>query len=39
MKTFQQQFSELKAFLERNGLEFLVVGGVVKAIEATGGGK
>ena len=28
MKTFQQQFSELKAFLERNGLEFLVVGGV-----------
>ena len=28
MKTFQQQFSELKAFLERNGLEFLIVGGV-----------
>ena len=28
MKTFPQQFSELKAFLERNGLSFLVVGGV-----------
>lgn len=24
MKTFQQQFSELKAFLDRNGLDFLV---------------
>lgn len=28
VKTFQQQFSELKAFLDRNGLDFLVVGGV-----------
>ena len=28
MKTFQQQFSELRAFLERSDLKFLVVGGV-----------
>ena len=28
MKTFQQQFLELKSFLERNDLRFLVVGGV-----------
>ena len=28
VKTFQQQFSELKVFLERNGLSFLVVGGI-----------
>ena len=28
MKTFQQQFSELKSFLERNELDFLIVGGV-----------
>ena len=28
MKTFRQQFLELKSFLERNGLGFLVVGGI-----------